>query len=170
MWFFCAMLSCTTACGCPDTDVDLRVFSLSVHVFQLTSECSLFKEIKTNLGKQWVIILNRNSLKPPCGLLPFEGSFFLLNQTFLCTFIYSYTPLSCRYHPLPFFLPSVTSVLTWYSWNSMLPEPFSVVLLCRGQFKSLFQDHKRAVPFFLFSMGSSTFISPSLQPYPILFV
>lgn len=62
-----------------------------------------------------LFFFNTCSLKLLYALLPFEGFFFLFYHTFLSAFIYFYTPLSCRYQPLPFILPSVTSIVNCYS-------------------------------------------------------
>lgn len=105
-------------CSCSDTNVDLRAFSLLIHALQLIFEFSFFKEIKL-ISENNRSCLSTYSLKLLCALLPFEG-FFLFHQTFLSTFIYPYTSLSRRYHPLPFFLPSVTSVLNCYSFQNRL--------------------------------------------------
>ena len=51
MWHLCVL------CSCPGANGDLRIFSLAIHAFQVMVEFSFFKEIKTHLGKQWIIFL-----------------------------------------------------------------------------------------------------------------
>lgn len=136
-------------------------------LFSLWLSLHFSKKLKLILENSGSFFLNEDSLKLPCALLPREGSFSLFHQTCLSTRICSFTPLSCRYRCLPFFLPSLTSVLRCYSWNRTLPELLRVVLLWRGRFKPPFRDRQRAVPFFsAFSLGPPTFLSPGLQQGP----
>lgn len=80
--------TCTTVHSCSDTNVNLSVFSLAIHPFQLIFEFSVFKEIKLTLEYSRFIYLFcfTYSLKLFCPLLPLGFFSFLFHQTFLSMF------------------------------------------------------------------------------------
>lgn len=126
-------------------------FNWSLH-FQFLKKLKLILEHNESLLK--IKCLNQH-----CGLLPFEGSFFLLHQTFLSVLWSILLPLCPRGSPLPFSHTPVISALNCCRWDYTARTVSCCVTVKRPVQISCSR-----------CMGSPTSIPPGPQECPILFV
>lgn len=113
------------------------------------------------MGSLFLIQRAADYFVPCCPLRFFP---FFLRQTVLSPFLYACAPLSCRYHTLLLFLPSVASPSSHSSWGTVLPRLLRQCHCGEASFSLPFKDLKRAVPFFSsISAAFFIFISSGLQ-------
>ena len=126
------------------------VFSIGSPSFSTFLWVFIFPKKLKFILKQWVLCFEYIELQTTLCLAALWDFFpFFLRQTFLSPFLCSYAPLSCRYHALPFFLPSVTSPSSPYSWDTA-PRTAKVVSVWRGRFQSSFQGSEEGCAFLFF--------------------